>query len=221
MTKKLFPLLLAAFWATVAQAQLEFLKRAPINLAADIGISALRHAPQGMELRPIHSRSINIYYMKNFRLGNRFSLNVGAGGGTEKYAFAEKVTLSESSGRAALLDISQTDVRRSLLAVSYADVPVEFRVATSGGRRAFRLAAGGKLGVRVSSHTKVRYGEGIGKFKDDFFLNPLRYGIYGRIGYGSFNLFAYYGLSELFRKGKAPEGAAARPFMLGISLTTF
>ncbi|MCS7019616.1 MAG: porin family protein [Cytophagales bacterium] len=222
MIKQLFlSLCLVVGSAKTVQAQLGLLKRAPINLVADLGISGLRSAPQEMELIPMQSRSINIYYMKNVRISNRISFNVGVGAGMEKYGFANRVTLVESAGSAQLVDISQTSVRRSLLAVNYADLPAEFRFSSGSGRRAFRIAAGGKLGVRVSSHTKVIYQEGINKYKDDFQLNPLRYGIYGRVGYSSFSFFGYYGLSELFRAGKSPQRAAIVPFMLGISLSTF
>ncbi|WP_448519497.1 outer membrane beta-barrel protein [Rhodoflexus sp.] len=221
MTKKFFLCLLLAVWTIAAKAQLDFLKGAPINLVVDLGISNLRDAPEEMALNTLNSRSINIYYMKSFRISNRFSFNSGLGGGMEKYGFSNEVTLIASASGTEVIDISQTNVRRSLLAVNYIDLPAELRFASSSGRRAFRVAVGGKVGVRISSHTKIRYEEGTGKFKDDFNLNPLRYGVYGRIGYSSYNVFAYYGLSELFRSGRAPQGAAIVPFMFGISLTTF
>lgn len=221
MTKKLLFCFLLMCWALTARAQWDFLKKAPINLVADLGISDLRNAPAAMETRALDSRSINIYYMKKFRISNRFSFNLGLGGGMEKYGFTNRITLTQTPSGTQLFDLSQGDVRRSLLAVNYADLPAELRFASNSGRKAFRIALGGKFGVRVSSHTKVRYNEGTVKFKDDFDLNPVRYGVYGRMGYSSVNVFAYYGLSELFRAGKAPEGAPITPVMFGISLTTF
>jgi hypothetical protein len=222
MVKKLFFSLLLTVWAVAAQAQLGFLKRAPINLVMDLGISGLRDAPMPMELTPIHSRTVNIYYMKSIRMSNHFSFNLGAGAGMEKYAFSKKVLLESGSQSAIMSNISAFNVRKTLVAVNYADIPLEFRFVSKSGRKAFRLAAGGKIGVRVSSHNKVKFEDGDkSKYKDDFYLNPIRYGVYGRIGYSSFNVFTYYGLSELFRAGKAPEGMPIVPFTFGISLTTF
>lgn len=222
MAKKIFFSLLLAVWAVAAQAQLGLLKRTPINLVVDLGISGLRNVPTSMELNPFNSRTVNIYYMKNIRIGNCFSFNVGAGAGMEKYAFSKKVLLESGFQSAVMSNIGTFDVRKSLVAINYADIPLEFRLASKSGRKAFRVAAGGKIGIRISSHNKVKFENGDkSKYKDDFYLNPIRYGIYGRMGYNSFNLFAYYGLSELFRAGKAPEGAPVMSFTFGISLTTF
>ncbi len=222
VAKKLFFGLLLTVWAVAAQAQLGLLKRAPINLVMDLGISGLQDAPVSMELNPLNSRTVNIYYMKNIRISNHFSFNLGAGAGMEKYAFSKEVLLESGFQSAIMSNIASFDVRKTLVAINYADLPIEFRFTTKSGRKAFRVAAGGKIGVRVSSHTKVKFEDGDkSKYKDDFYLNPIRYGIYGRMGYGSFNVFAYYGLSELFRASKAPEGAPVTPFTFGISLTTF
>ncbi|MCB0793899.1 MAG: hypothetical protein KDB88_04110 [Flavobacteriales bacterium] len=54
--------------------------------------------------------------------------------------------------------------------------------------------------------------------KGSFNLNPLR--VYGRVqlGYGSFNLFAEYSLTELVQAGKGPELV---PVNIGITLLAF
>ncbi len=59
------------------------------------------------------------------------------------------------------------------------------------------------------------------KNKDPLNINRFRYGAYGRIGIGTFNLFFYYGFSELFESGKGPEGTKATTITIGVSITGF
>ena len=54
--------------------------------------------------------------------------------------------------------------------------------------------------------------------KGDYLMLPYRLAASARIGYGSFNLFAEYGLTSLFREGKGPE---LTPLTLGITIIGF
>ena len=54
--------------------------------------------------------------------------------------------------------------------------------------------------------------------KGDYLLLPYRAAASVRVGYGSFNLFAEYALTPLFREGKGPE---LTPFNVGITLIGF
>jgi len=53
------------------------------------------------------------------------------------------------------------------------------------------------------------------KVKDDFNVNPFKYDLIARIGYGKFTMFGTYSLSTLFESGKGP---VVYPFTAGISL---
>lgn len=86
----------------------------------------------------------------------------------------------------------------------------------------FHLAAGVNLGVRLSSHTKQVYKLDGKKDKvkthEDFYINPFRYDLQARMGWGKINFFASYSLNSLFRDGKGPE---VYPFSIGLRILNF
>ena len=53
------------------------------------------------------------------------------------------------------------------------------------------------------------------KDKQDFNVNPFRVSLTARMGYGWFNVFATYSLTQLFEDGRGPE---LYPFTIGITL---
>lgn len=114
-----------------------------------------------------------------------------------------------------------------MLVTNYLEVPLEFRYDTRPNdiARSFSWAIGGRIGVLASSLMKVKYkeeGEMI-KLKDkkSYGLNPIRYGVYTRIGIGGFNWFAFYNLSEMFEKDKGPEATMMNTMTVGISINGF
>ena len=115
----------------------------------------------------------------------------------------------------------------SKLAANYLDLPVELRFNSKKNdhRRSFKVALGGKIGVLISSKTKIKYKEEGTTIKlqnkQDFNLNKFRYGVQGRVGFGGFSLFLYYGISELFENNKGPQGTPVTTLNFGISIAGF
>ncbi len=127
-----------------------------------------------------------------------------------------------------ILPISPTaDIIKSKLAANYFDIPVEFRFNSikNDHRRSFKVAIGGKIGVLLTSHTKIKYKEEGTTIKlqnkQDFNLNKFRYGAHARVGVGGFNVFFYYGISELFKNNKGPQNTSVTTMNLGISIAGF
>jgi hypothetical protein len=80
------------------------------------------------------------------------------------------------------------------------------------------------------SFTKIKYTQdGVTKKlkdKQNYNLNPFRYGVTLRVGAGNFTVYSYYSLSTLFKEGKGPnDGNGAYSditnFTVGISLAAF
>ena len=81
------------------------------------------------------------------------------------------------------------------------------------------LGAGVIGAVKLGSHTKIVYntdGKEKEKRRDDFSLNVLRYGVTGRVGYESVQIYGTCYLSPMFENGKGPE---LYPFEIGIAFT--
>ena len=197
----------------------------PGAFVLDIGVTHYRFAPGSMELKMLGSRGINIYYTYDIKLiGEKFSFSPGFGFGTTNYTFKDPVTLGYSGDTLVVKNVSSNykGLKKSKLAANYLDIPLELRFRSGADVNSFKIALGVKAGILVSSLTKVKYkDDGWKKLKnkEDFELEKFRYGVYGRVGYGAFHLFAYYSLSDLFQKNNGPQGRSITPYMIGITLS--
>lgn len=187
------------------------------------------------------SKIFNAYYQYGKNIGDsRFSVHPGIGIGTEKYALNDTMTVGyrfDSNNdwvvSALRIDSSIThfradpNVRKSKLATTYLDIPIELRWRSLkyDAKRSLKVAVGGKIGILLDSHTKIKY-DGIDekktvKRKENFGLNNFRYGAYAKVGYGNFYVFYYHSLSTLFNGADGPGATEAYPIMFGLSLSVF
>jgi hypothetical protein len=176
------------------------------------------------------SRTLNLYYHYDKQLFNsKFSIHPGIGFGLERYKFNNGRTLGYSgvANDDTLRMVLVPGSRKSQLITNYLDVPIELRFSTNPDdpARSFRASIGFKAGVLMDSFTKLKYKEDgeIKKLKNkqDFNLNPFRYGVTLRIGAGNFNVWTYYSLTPLFEDGKGVGKQEINNFSMGLSLTGF
>ena len=115
--------------------------------------------------------------------------------------------------------------KRNKLSTAYIDVPLELRYRTKPNDKgnSFKVALGVKGGFLLSNYTKfIGQGNNFGvsststKYKKYDIPNiaKFRYGATVRIGYGPFNINAFYSLSPLFDKNAGPQ---ITPISVGIS----
>jgi hypothetical protein len=208
----------------------------PGTFTLELGINNGLSAPSQFDLGLWGSRTMNIYYQYPIRIMNsKFSLVPGFGLSLERFKFKNGSTFSyDAEDSLKLLTPSQTGIagiRKSQLVANYFDIPVELRFSTNpeDPARGFKLAVGGRIGFLYDSFSKLKYKEDgeTKKLKDkqNWNLNSLRYGVYGKIGFGNFYLFGYYNLTPLFKEG---EGLAEKnvpndfqTVTMGISLSAF
>ena len=209
----------------------------PGTLLVDIGVNLLQNNNvDALETGIWGSKTVNVYYLHDMRLGNsKIYFLPGVGLGFDKYKFDEDVTLRPNPDNldetitadpAVLID-GDVVVTKSKLAANFVDVPIEFRFYSNPDdiSRSFKVGLGGKVGILYNSHTKVNYelndNDNQIKHKQDLNLTKIRYGATARVGFGSFNLFAYYGLNELFEEGKGPEATEASTLSFGLTINAF
>jgi len=208
----------------------------PGDLKIDFGLNLLQN--NEWDHGTFGSKFFNIYYQYGFNIGNSaFSFHPGLGIGTEKYDFDDKLTLVDSIGSnfshnvifKALDDVydSTATFKKSKLAVTYLDVPLELRWRSLkyDPQRSVKVALGVKVGLKLDSHMKVKYdhlGETIKvKEKNNFGVSGFRYGTYGKFGYGKIYAYYYYSLSKLFENGEGPNATEAFPMQVGLTLSLF
>ncbi len=194
----------------------------PGHFVFDFGLAVWNDYPEEMQLSTWGSRGVNMAYFYEIQLGSeKFTLNPGLGLWLQSYNFKQNAILGEANGRLTYALDPTLSYKKTKLAANYLTLPLEFRFRTNPGRNAFRVGFGGRVNYLYSSHTKVKFKDADGnmvkaKTKDDFLLEKLQYGITGRIGFSSINLFAYYNLNNVFEESALPEN---NPTTLVIGIT--
>lgn len=186
--------------------------------------------PQDYEFLDLRmEKSINVklnVFEQNFNLiRNKFGLTTGLGLEWKNYRFKDNVELV--AGEGDIFNNYENIARnytKSKLVVNYLNVPLmlEFQTNRFSKKNSFHISAGVQAGLRIGSHTKNVYQDDGKKKKmkdrDDFYLNPIKYDLSARIGWGKINLYADYSLNTLFKNNRGPE---LYPFTMGITLASW
>lgn len=149
-----------------------------------------------------------------------FGLVTGLGISFMDFRFDQPVTVAKAEGTGLLVPVNldPETLVKSKLNVTYLTAPLMLEVATPLKYKSNRLtfAAGIIGGLNIGSHTKVKTDEGKSKERRNFNVNPYKYDLTGRIGFGDISLFVNYGMTPLFKEGKGPE---LIPVTVGIAIT--
>ena len=149
-------------------------------------------------------------------------LATGLGLEWDNYFFTNNTRLTSDSARIyGFHDSIKFD--KTKLRLSYLNLPILLQFNTNADpKKAFHISVGVIISYNLGAKTKMVYEINDQKYKDkvagDYHINPLRYGLTARVGYGNFKVFANYNLSTLFVKDEGPE---LYPFSVGISILSF
>ncbi|MBN2215703.1 MAG: outer membrane beta-barrel protein [Bacteroidales bacterium] len=165
--------------------------------------------------------NLNIHQMSFGLVGNRFGLVTGLGFEFNNYQFDGDNSIQEVNGVIQMQDLSAFSLTKSKLTTTFLNIPVLLEVQIGPQKRSKRIHISGGIigGLKLGSHTKYVYRDEGRKEKvknrDDFNINPLRYGFTLRTGYRQVELYANYYPVPFFEKDKGPE---LYPFNVGLSL---
>lgn len=186
--------------------------------------------PEGYDFMDLRmEKSVNVklnFFEQNFNLiSNKFGLTTGLGFEWNNYRFDNNVVLKKE-GNDLIDDYESTprDYTKSKLVVNYLNLPLllEYQTNRFSKKNSFHIGAGLQAGLRIGSHTKLVYQDDGRKKKDkdpgDYHINPFKYDLMVRIGWGKLNLHANYSLNTLFKNNRGPE---LYPFAVGIALASW
>lgn len=157
------------------------------------------------------------FYELNIGLAKSYvGLVSGMGLSFNSYRFENPYTLIRDPDRTVPMQLNEENLSKTKLAISYFTVPLllEFQIPVNQNEGRVFVNAGIIGGVKLGSHTKVKYGDTKDKDRSGFNINSFKYAATGRIGYKEFSLFVNYSLTPLFQSGKGP---GLTPFTIGIS----
>jgi hypothetical protein len=157
------------------------------------------------------------FYELNIGLAKSYvGLVSGMGLSFNSYRFDNPFTIEKGLTRTEPVALNPENLAKTKLAVSYLNVPLllEFQIPVNQNEGRLFVNAGLIGGVKIGSHTKVKYGDNKEKDRSGFNMNSFKYAATARVGYKDISLFATYSLTPLFQSGKGPE---LTPFTIGIS----
>lgn len=177
-----------------------------------------------MTLNMLKSTNIQLnLFEQNLKISPNAGFVTGIGIDYRNYRFGHSNVVLQSSVDYfdGILDPTN-NYKKSKLVVSYLTVPLLFELQTNRftNRHSFHIAGGVSSGLRIGSHSKLKFDKpngGTEKSKDrnDFNLNPFKVDATMLIGWGSINLYGNYALIDMFKMGKGPE---LRPFSVGFRI---
>jgi len=194
-----------------------------INNFVDNNFSMTRtEGEEFMDLNTGRSWNFN-WNVKQYSIGfgtNRFGLVTGLGLEFNDYHFDGDNNIQELDGNIITKDDYPSSLSKSKLKTTFLRMPLLLELQLLNAKRSKRIYISGGVigGLKLGSHSKVIYkvdgNKQKDKIRDDFNINPLRYGLTARIGYRALNLYGNYYLTPFFEKDNDPE---LYPFSIGLS----
>ncbi len=188
----------------------------------------LLKAPDGFDyLETNMGSSIQIglnIFEKDFKIYRHYVMGMaGAGFHWNNYRFTSPYVLQPYQPTLTAIKDSGTVYSVNKLRVTYFDIPVLLGFNTSENKRkAFHLAAGVVVGVRIGAMVKTVIEDNGEKNRKKTFAtyntDQVRYDFMVRLKYKWANIWASYSLNGLFRKNQGPE---VHPVAIGVNLLEF
>jgi len=158
----------------------------------------------------------NFYELNIGLCKNYVGLVSGMGLSFNNYRFENPYTLKKGQFMTEPVSLNPENLSKTKLAITYLNIPLllEFQIPVNHNEGRLFVNGGIIGGVKIGSHTKVKYGDKKDKDRSGFNLNSFKYEATARVGYKDICVFANYSLTPLFQSGKGPE---LTPFTIGIS----
>jgi ABC-type oligopeptide transport system substrate-binding subunit len=179
----------------------------------------VRNKPDGLSQRNL-SYGLNAGFIRDIPLNQTGTRALGIGLGLALNTYYSNLVADESDdGFTYELNVNDPDFKRSKLETHAVEFPLEFRWRNSTPEeyRFWRVYAGIKAAYVVGARSKLV----TENLKDSFFntdIKDFQYGLTINLGYNTFNIHAYYSLSDLFESSETVNGEAIgfRPLRIGI-----
>jgi len=195
--------------------------------AVEMGVNSFANVdykgftPNFMDLNQNKSFEISLNFLR-YSIGlqkdkRNIGLVTGLGLTFNDYRFSNPYTIENDNGMVKPVLLEKATLSKTKLSTSYLTVPLmlEFQIPVNGREKKLYISGGVIGGLKVGSHTKIKQDGDKRKSRDDFNINPFRYGATARVGYKGINLFGTWYLSKFFKDNRGPD---LTPFTIGIGL---
>jgi len=190
------------------------------HLILDLGLNALVNqktaaGQSDVDLRTEGSRYVNIGLDWDIRLGGKrspMSVTVGPEFAFNNYMLTGNQQWVNENGRTSIvLNRDGRQYQKTKLATSSINLPLMLRLQLhdSHYKPTFTVGAGGFVGYRLKSWTKVKYTSEGTTYKDkedgSYNMENFQYGLQATIGYRDLEFFGKYNFNPLFKTNAGPD----------------
>ena len=146
------------------------------------------------------------FFQMGYRFNSYFKVYLAAGFDWNHMRLKENITFQKK--QPTLTPVTETiEFKKNRFSSQYLRVPLAFQLRTKDDEKGNKLnfVFGPEIGILLNGKIKqVSSARGKEKFKDDYNLEPFRYGAFGRLGYGGMGLYAKYYFNDVFAEGQGP-----------------
>ncbi|MGX7667590.1 porin family protein [Flavobacterium pedocola] len=160
--------------------------------------------PSGYSQRGF-SPSFSFGVLRDIPINKTRTFAIAAGLGYSFSSIKHNLTVTQPTGDEVVFEVvPESSFDKNKLEFHTLDLPLEirWRTSTPESHKFWRIYTGFKASYVLASKAVYKSLESDYKVTNIDALNKFQYGIYINAGYNTWNLYAYYGLSPIFKEGK-------------------
>ncbi len=185
--------------------------RFDIGLATLIDNGSFTLSPQNQFLSYRQWKTSNVGFdlvQFGYRFDNHFKMYISGGFDWTLIRLRENVTIQKGGPSLTYIN-DNVEFSKNRFSSTYLRIPLsfEFRTSENSNGKRFRFITGPEVGLLMGGRVKqISEERGKQKIDDDYHFTKMRYGAFGRLGYGSAGIFAKYYLNDMFENSPAQAG---------------
>lgn len=175
---------------------------------AGLTYNLLQSKPSGFSQNSF-STGLNFGFLRDMPVNKARTYSIAAGIGYSYNNMKHNLKVHNVNNVITYGVVPKRDIDNNKLVLHYIDFPIEFRWRNSDSisHKFWRIYTGVKLSYLVSSKSQFESGD-TGKItiRNNSDINNFTYGAYISAGYNTWNIYAYYGLTPIFKSAFLPNG---------------
>lgn len=146
------------------------------------------------------------FFQIGYRFSSYFKIYAGAGLDWNHMRLKNNITIQQEKPTLSYTT-DAVDYKKNRFSSQYLRIPLSVQLRTKQDKNGDKLnfVFGPEIGFLLNGKVKqVSSENGKDKFKDDYNLNPFRYGAFARLGYGGTGVYVKYYANDVFADGQGP-----------------
>jgi opacity protein-like surface antigen len=179
-----------------------------LSTLTDNGSFTLSPANQVLESSIWKSNNFGFeFFQMGYRFNHYFKVYLGTGIDWTHFRLKKDVTIQPDQPK-FIANTETISFDKNRFSSTYLRVPLslQFRTKDDVKGKKIYFVVGPEIGLLINGKVKqISNEKGKQKVKDDFNLNPVRYGASARFGYGDFGIYTKYYANDFFADNQGPK----------------